>query len=215
MITIIKKICKGIIIAIGTLITLVALVGGSVGIAYKKEVVTEYTSLRDNTLLPALDNLKKAVNNGTVEQIFTNTNNQLDTIKDDLNKIEQTYPTSKDDVDKIITTINNIQSDVLNDQNKQEIETLVSDVNNVSSQLESFLDNLTPQKFTKTYDDVTISLTAVSATILGVIILTSIVQLALYKKVEGVRVRRTRVKSDLVKHMDKILKKYPNLKNDF
>lgn len=215
MITIIKKICKGIIIAIGSIVTVAALVGGSVGIAYKKEVVTEYTSLRNNTLLPALDNLKKAVNNGTVEQIFTNTNNQLDTIKDDLNKIEQTYPTSKDDVDKIITTINNIQSDVLNDQNKQEIETLVSDVNNVSSQLESFLDNLTPQKFTKTYDDVTISLTAVSATILGVIILASIVQLALYKKVEGVRVRRTKVKSDLVKHMDKILKKYPNLKNDF
>ena len=56
-------------------------------------------------------------------------------------------------------------------------------------------------------------MTAVSGTILGTIIVTSIIQMMIYKKVNGVKVRRSKVKYDLVKHMNKILKKYPNLKN--
>ena len=104
---------------------------------------------------------------------------------------------------------NNNQSEIEGSINK-----FIDTTTDVANKIQEVAGNMSSTQFSEIYETVTVSMTVVPAVILSVIIVTSIIQLILYKKIDGVRVRRSKAKSDLVKHMNKILKKYPDLKND-
>lgn len=227
MINLLKKISKGLIISIGTLVTIATLAGGSIGIYYKETSVSFYSDLRQ-TVLDTVKQVNDTLNSAEtmLDDIFKNGKSSLEEIqqkikemKDKVNSIsdQNTKQSINDMITKIEESVKNIQDSVLSDANESQIKNSVNDfvdvANNVSGEIESYAKDISPQKFSETYDVVTISMTAVSGTILGTIIVTSIIQMMIYKKVNGVKVRRSKVKYDLVKHMNKILKKYPNLKN--
>ena len=227
MINLLKKISKGLIISIGTLVTIATLAGGSIGIYYKETSVSFYSNLRQ-TVLDTVKQVNDTLNSAEtmLDDIFKNGKSSLEEIqqkikemKDKVNSIsdQNTKQSINDMITKIEESVKNIQDSVLSDANESQIKNSVNDfvdvANNVSGEIESYAKDISPQKFSETYDVVTISMTAVSGTILGTIIVTSIIQMMIYKKVNGVKVRRSKVKYDLVKHMNKILKKYPNLKN--
>lgn len=227
MMNLMKKICKGIVLTIGTLMTLAALVGGSVGIYYKETSVGFYTNLR-SSILDTITQINTTLSSTEtlIDDIFKNGNDSLKTIQENIKELEtkadsindeSTKTQIKEMISKIETSVKTIQDNILNDNNEQTIKDSVNKfvevANDVSSQIESYAQDITPQKFSETYETVTVSMTTVSATVLGIIIATSIIQFLIYKKVDGVRVRRSKVKSDLVKHVNKILKKYPSVKN--
>ena len=236
MINLFKKISKGILITIGTLVSLATMGIGSVGIYYKQTSIDFYNGLR-NGIINTTEQVKEGLNSAKnlVHEIFTEGQESLKTSNSDLNSLENQVNNIQNDSDakkQIQELIQNIKtaikiiedqigatkSDGSTNNNQSEIEgsinKFIDTTTDVANKIQEVAGNMSSTQFSEIYETVTVSMTVVPAVILSVIIVTSIIQLILYKKIDGVRVRRSKAKSDLVKHMNKILKKYPDLKND-
>ena len=236
MINLFKKISKGILITIGTLVSLATMGIGSVGIYYKQTSIDFYNGLR-NGIINTTEQVKEGLNSAKnlVHEIFTEGQESLKTSNSDLNSLENQVNNIQNDSDakkQIQELIQNIKtaikiiedqigatkSDGSTNNNQSEIEgsinKFIDTTTDVDNKIQEVAGNMSSTQFSEIYETVTVSMTVVPAVILSVIIVTSIIQLILYKKIDGVRVRRSKAKSDLVKHMNKILKKYPDLKND-
>lgn len=236
MINLFKKISKGILITIGTLVSLATMGIGSVGIYYKQTSIDFYNGLR-NGIINTTEQVKEGLNSAKnlVHEIFTEGQESLKTLNSDLNSLENQVNNIQNDSDakkQIQELIQNIKtaikiiedqigatkSDGSTNNNQSEIEgsinKFIDTTTDVANKIQEVAGNMSSTQFSEIYETVTVSMTVVPAVILSVIIVTSIIQLILYKKIDGVRVRRSKAKSDLVKHMNKILKKYPDLKND-
>ncbi len=234
MINLFKKISKGILITIGTLVSLVTMGIGSAGIYYKQTSIDFYDGLKKE-IIDTTQQVKEGLNSAKnlVHEIFTEGKESLKTLNSDLTSLEEQVNNIKNDTDakkqiqeliqKIKTATKTIEnqigstkSDGSTNNNQSEIEgainKFIDTTTDVTNQIQEIVGSMSSTQFSETYETVTVSMTVVPAVILSVIIVTSIIQLILYKKIDGVRVRRTKAKSDLVKHMKNILKKYPDLK---
>lgn len=223
MIKSLKKLTKGLILAVGTLVVVAALGLGGAGIYYKNDAIRVYTGLREQVLNITV-NVKQTIDDSTkiIGDVFKNGNASITEVQNYIDELKRQAdnlsPAQKkallDKIDEIEKALENVKKQ-LNSESQKNLENAVKEytdvVAGVATQIETYANDLDPPKFTATYDAVTISMTAVSAAILGVIIITTILQFTFYKNIDGVSVRRTNAKKDITKHIEKIRKKYPNL----
>ena len=82
MINLLKKISKGLIISIGTLVTIATLAGGSIGIYYKETSVSFYSDLRQ-TVLDTVKQVNDTLNSAEtmLDDIFKNGKSSLEEIQ--------------------------------------------------------------------------------------------------------------------------------------
>lgn len=73
----------------------------------------------------------------------------------------------------------------------------------------------TEQQFSDYYGNTALILTAVGGSVLGIYALTIISGFIFFKHTCGVRVRRFHKRNDLIKHIDKVFEKYPELHHEF
>lgn len=234
MINMLKKVAKSILISIGSLVIVAVMGIGSVGIYYKETSINFYDGLRKGIIETAQqvkDGLGSAKN--SVAEIFEKGQESLENLNSDLTKLKDEVKNIDDSSTKnqINNLIDNIQtaivqlenqigtqkSDGESNNNQNEIESAINKfidtTTDITNQIQEVAGSLSTSQFSETYEVVTISMTAIPAVILVTVIVTTIIQLIMYKKVFGVKVRRIKAKSDLVKYVNKILKKYPDIKN--
>ena len=113
-------------------------------------------------------------------------------------------------------------TDFINGQlDKNDAESLYSQINNTINQLEKTYDSFSKQinllptdSFSKAYGLIADLLIIIPSVILGLGIISWITTKIFYKNVDGKLVRSVGAKKELTKHVKKIIKKYPDIKEE-
>lgn len=234
MIKFFNKITKTIIIILGFLILTAITAIGAVGLYYKKEAETFYTNTKDlavsslNTVKTSIESVQKTLTdaNANLKGTIDSANTAIDNAKKSLEDIKSAASSSgasTTDIDNAISNIDSLKSTIADFQ---------SFAGNIPSSMENIINSLTSSgvyttiqdiinllpsqdEFNKTYNSISIGLTAAGGSILGIYILSIILGFTFFKHSCGVRIRRFHKKADLIKHVDKVFEKYPELYQEF
>ncbi|BAC44153.1 hypothetical protein D8X55_03990 [Malacoplasma penetrans] len=164
-----------------------------------------------NSSLQKLKDMQNKLNDLNSSGSSNIDNNTLESIKNTLNTVIGGVESINKSVNDQTGTIDSIKSQV-NDligpdgsvtSTLTEIENTINRVNNPDS------------KEWEYYDLVSQILIIVGASVLGIMILSSILMLIFFKRIDGVALPRSAFRKKLAAHLDKIFKKYPKLWNHF
>lgn len=141
-----------------------------------------------------------SIDSSTLESI----KNTLNTVIGGVESINKSVTEQTSTIDSIKTQVNDlIGKDGSVTSTLTEIENTINRVNNPDS------------KEWEYYDLVSQILIIVGASILGIMVLSSILMLVFFKRIDGVALPRSAFRKKLAAHLDKIFKKYPKLWNHF
>ncbi len=202
---------------------------------YISEVATDAKkSIRDINL-----QLKDTKNNATsttdyvknvVDRIVNLVNTKTDEIKNiivEVKKIPKTEIISSQ-MDSIINNLDSLRTetipgikqqvndgtkqveDFLESENIKNAEKLMDDVQKTLDDVNNYINDPNNQIWF-IYNSVFTVVLTICSSILAALVVGYILRFVWYKKVDGIWVRRTKVTRDTVKHVQKILKKYPEL----
>lgn len=234
MIRFFNKITKTIIIVLGFLILAVITGIGAAGIYYEKQAQAFYSSTKKlamDSLETANESIKSVQAtlgdaNTNLENTITSAKKALKDAGDSLEKIKNAATTSgapTEDIEAAIASVNSLNStiDDFGSFAKGIPSSMDDIVNSISSgEVYSTIQNIinslpSDDEFNQSYNSISIGLTAAGGSVLGIYALSIILGFAFFKHTCGVRVRRFHKKTDLIKHVDKVFKKYPELYHEF
>ncbi|MDE5767110.1 MAG: MG_279/MG_280 family protein [Malacoplasma sp.] len=157
-----------------------------------------------------LNDLAQKENDSNVKQSLTEAASQINNL---IKLIGSPDDNTTDSVYGIINEIMKIteQNGSL-DEMKDKILSLFDKANSYINPINDYLISWDENRVNQTYDTTTTVLLAVGATLLGLAIFGAILSLILYKRADGKLINRFRSKKEVIEHVDKILKKYPDVK---
>ncbi len=118
-----------------------------------------------------------------------------------------------DSVYGIINEIVNLTNENGNiEEIKDKILTLLNKASSYIDPINNYLSSWDENKVNQTYDTTTSVLLGVGAALLGLAIFGAVLSLILYKRADGKLINRFRSKKEVIHHVEKILKKYPDVK---
>lgn len=234
MIRFFNKITKTIIIVLGFVILVIITAIGGAGLYYKQQAQSFYSNVK-NIAVSSLDTVKSSIESvqsnltTTVENIgpmLTSANSSIDSSIEALQQIKTSIPpdsASSKQIDDAITSLTSLKTqltDFGNDATKvpDNLNSIIDSITSsgVYTTIQTIIDKLpTDDQFNATYSSASIGLTAAGGSILGIYTLTIILNFVFFKHVCGFRVRRFHKNSDLIKHVDKIFEKYPEVYHEF
>lgn len=234
MIRFFNKITRTIIMILGFIILIAITAVGAVGLNYKTEANSLYSTVKtaatdsfsalqssiDNvktTLTTTSDNLKTTMT--SVNTSITDLSNQLAEIKKEFDKTGQ--PTT--DIDNAIASINSLKDSIPGIQSTvddvpKNLDSIISNIQSsgVYTTIQNIIDTLpSEQQFSDYYGNISLILTVVGGSVLGIYALTLLSGFIFFKHTCGVRIRRFHKRNDLIKHIDKVFEKYPELHQEF
>lgn len=122
-------------------------------------------------------------------------------------------------VQPIVDDLDMYSQQILNAINVEEVKGYINEAINVADKyLKIVTDNMskiTPVQVDFYYDKISFILLTIGSVVLGLILAGTLISFIFYKKVDGKLVGRMTAKKELERHLKKILKKYPNLIEEF
>lgn len=234
MIRFFNKITKTIIMILGFIILIAITAVGAVGLNYKAEANALYSTVR-NTLTESSSVLQKTLGDvtdtltttsGDLNTKMTSLNDSITNLSDQLTKLKEKakaagQPTT--DIDNAIATINSLKDSIPGIQStvgdvSKNLNSIIKNIESsgVYTTIQNIIGNLpSEEQFNDYYGNTSIILTAVGGSVLGIYALTIISGFIFFKHTCGVRVRRFHKRNDLIKHIDKVFEKYPELHQEF
>ncbi|MDE5949386.1 MAG: MG_279/MG_280 family protein [Malacoplasma sp.] len=163
-----------------------------------------------NEMANKLNELAQKESNSSVKQSLTEAVSQINNL---IKLIGSPDDNTTDSVYGIINEIIKIteQNGSL-DEMKDKLLSLFEQANSYINPINDYLTSWDENRVNQTYDTTTTVLLAVGATLLGLAVFGAVLSLILYKRADGKLVNRFRSKKEVIEHVDKILKKYPDVK---
>lgn len=234
MIRFFNKITKTIIMILGFIILIAITAVGAVGLNYKDEANSLYSTVKNavdessSALQTSIESVKTtlATTSGDINTKMTSLTDSITNLSDQLTKLKEeataaSQPTA--DIDNAIATINSLKETIPGIQSTvgdvpKNLDSIISNIQSsgVYTTIQNIIDKLPSEKeFNDYYGNISLILTAVGGSVLGIYALTIISGFIFFKHTCGVRVRRFHKRNDLIKHIDKVFEKYPELHHEF
>lgn len=234
MIRFFNKITKTIIMILGFIILIVITAIGGVGLYFKNEANSLYSTVKNaavdsfNTLKSSIDNVKSTLSTSAedLKNTMTSVNSSITDLSDQLTKMKQSAESSgapTAELDSALESIKQLQDNIPGVQSfvddvPTKLDNIITSIQSSGAYtaIQSIIDTLPSEKqFSDYYGSTSIILTAVGSSVLGIYALTIISGFIFFKHTCGVRVRRFHKRNDLIKHIDKVFEKYPELHREF
>lgn len=232
MIRFFNKITKTIIMILGFIILIAITAVGAVGLNYKTEANALYSSVKNaatdslSTLQSSIKNVKDTLNSSAdnLKTTMTSVNTSITDLSNQLAEMKkQAGSASTPELDSAIASITSLKENIPGVQSfvddvPKNLDSIISNIESsgVYTTIQNIIDKLPSEKeFSDYYGNISLILTAVGGSILGIYALTIISGFIFFKHTCGVRVRRFHKRNDLIKHIDKVFEKYPELHREF
>lgn len=168
-----------------------------------------------DTVIAELEKYKEQINQSStsypgLESILGNGD-----IIAEIDKLIENLKTSKE---QILTLVDNLSTQITNISNAVNVQEIQGYVNTAVDLANKYLGyantifgNITPSNVDKYYNLTSKILLGVGATLVGLIVVGSLLSFLFYKKVDGKLVSRSKAKKELENHLRKILRKNPDI----